>query len=159
MIHYVIGDATQPVGDGRKTIVHVCNDIGGWGRGFVVALSKRWSQPETIYRQAASNRMLDLGRVLSVKVTSDTWVSNMIAQHDVRTIDGVPPIRYDALRNCLTIVATQARTDKSSIHMPRIGCGLAGGEWSKVEALINELMNDLQIYVYDLPDNPIPFNP
>ena len=41
-INYVIGDATQPIGDGAKIIVHVCNDIGGWGRGFVLALTKKW---------------------------------------------------------------------------------------------------------------------
>lgn len=42
-IAYRVGDATQPVGDGPKILVHVCNDIGAWGRGFVVALSRRWA--------------------------------------------------------------------------------------------------------------------
>ena len=49
-LNFIIGDATQPVGEGTKIIVHVCNDIGGWGRGFVVALSKRWPEPERRYR-------------------------------------------------------------------------------------------------------------
>ncbi|RYD76612.1 MAG: Appr-1-p processing protein, partial [Verrucomicrobiaceae bacterium] len=44
-IHYVTGDATRPEGDGARVICHVCNDIGGWGRGFVTALSKRWKGP------------------------------------------------------------------------------------------------------------------
>jgi hypothetical protein len=34
-INFIVGDATTPIGDGLKIIVHVCNDIGGWGRGFV----------------------------------------------------------------------------------------------------------------------------
>ena len=33
-IIYTQGDATQPIGEGTKIIVHVCNDIGGWGRGI-----------------------------------------------------------------------------------------------------------------------------
>jgi O-acetyl-ADP-ribose deacetylase (regulator of RNase III) len=41
-IFYMTGDATAPVGEGQKLIVHVCNDIGAWGAGFVLALSKRW---------------------------------------------------------------------------------------------------------------------
>ncbi|HJK89231.1 MAG TPA: hypothetical protein RMH85_21120 [Polyangiaceae bacterium LLY-WYZ-15_(1-7)] len=49
-IDYVVGDATRPGGDGPKIIVHVCNDVGGWGRGFVTALSKRWAAPEEAYR-------------------------------------------------------------------------------------------------------------
>ena len=43
-ITYQIGDATRPIGDGPKIIAHVCNDAGGWGKGFVVAVSRRWPQ-------------------------------------------------------------------------------------------------------------------
>ena len=50
-INYLEGDATQPIGNGPKIIVHVCNDIGGWGKGFVVAISKRWKEPEAEYRR------------------------------------------------------------------------------------------------------------
>jgi hypothetical protein len=31
-------------------IAHVCNDRGGWGKGFVMAISQRWPQPEMEYR-------------------------------------------------------------------------------------------------------------
>jgi hypothetical protein len=48
-IMYRIGDATLPVAPANSgeeqqanfIIVHICNDIGGWGRGFVLeAISK-----------------------------------------------------------------------------------------------------------------------
>ncbi len=45
-IKYITGDATNPEADGLRIIVHVCNDIGGWGRGFVLALSNKWEVPE-----------------------------------------------------------------------------------------------------------------
>ena len=32
-------------------IVHVCNDIGAWGKGFVMAISNRWPEPESRYRK------------------------------------------------------------------------------------------------------------
>jgi len=50
-IEYVKGDATAPTGDGQKIIVHVCNDLGKWGKGFVLAISRRWKTPEKAYRQ------------------------------------------------------------------------------------------------------------
>jgi O-acetyl-ADP-ribose deacetylase (regulator of RNase III) len=50
-IKYIKGDATKPVGDENKIIVHVCNDIGGWGKGVVVAISKRWKGPEESFRK------------------------------------------------------------------------------------------------------------
>lgn len=46
-IKYVIGDATEPQGTGRKIIAHVCNDCGGWGAGFVLALSAKDYRPES----------------------------------------------------------------------------------------------------------------
>jgi len=33
-IKYIKGDATNPAGEGNKLIVHICNDIGGWGKGL-----------------------------------------------------------------------------------------------------------------------------
>ena len=49
-LQIVQGDATSPPGEGVKIIAHVCNDVGGWGKGFVVAVSKRWPDPEREYR-------------------------------------------------------------------------------------------------------------
>lgn len=51
MINYLKGDATNPEISGNKIIAHICNDVGGWGKGFVVAVSKRWKEPELSYRE------------------------------------------------------------------------------------------------------------
>jgi len=50
-IHYLIGDATKPDVAGNKIIAHICNDVGGWGKGFVLAISKSWPEPERKYRE------------------------------------------------------------------------------------------------------------
>ncbi|MEV7630113.1 hypothetical protein [Actinoplanes sp. NPDC089786] len=47
-----------------------------------------------------------------------------------------PPVRYDAIDKCLHTVAEDAVRLSASVHMPRIGCGLAGGRWERVEPLI-----------------------
>jgi O-acetyl-ADP-ribose deacetylase (regulator of RNase III) len=148
------GDATAPAVEGEKIICHICNDIGGWGRGFVLALSKRWPAPEAQYRQwykQGEPAGFRLGAIQLVEVEPGLAVANMIAQRDIRTLNGVPPIRYDALRECLTALATQAAARKASVHMPRIGCGLAGGSWPEVEAIIDGTLvaADVAVYVYD----------
>lgn len=152
MINYLKGDATLPVGDGNKIIVHCCNDIGGWARGFVLALSARWSKPEEEYRAwfRGERGLHFLGAVQYVPVESDIWVANVIGQHDIRTIDDVPPIRYDALRAGLRRVGRFAAEINASIHMPRIGCGLAGGHWTLVEPIIDDELWGLKVNVYDL---------
>ncbi len=39
----------------------------------------------------------------------------------------------------------------ASVHMPRIGCGLAGGRWPRVEPLIVERLvrRGIEVTVYD----------
>lgn len=49
-ITYLKDDATCPQAKGNRVICHICNDIGGWGKGFVLVLSRRWPEPEAGYR-------------------------------------------------------------------------------------------------------------
>ena len=70
-IEYVRGDATAPQGKGVKLIAHVCNDLGGWGKGFVLAISRRWPEPEAAYRRwhrERSGNDFGLGAVQYVQV-------------------------------------------------------------------------------------------
>jgi O-acetyl-ADP-ribose deacetylase (regulator of RNase III) len=155
-IEYKTGDATAPAGTGPKFIVHVCNDVGGWGRGFVVAISKRWPEPERRYRawhNGEGRQPFALGEVQLVQVTEEIWVANLIGQRDVRPSDGVAPVRYEAIREGLKKVALEAKQLGASVHMPRIGCGLAGGDWNVVTQIIeDELVKaGIAVTVYDLP--------
>lgn len=152
-IKYLKGDATQPIGPGSKIIVHVCNDVGGWGKGFVMAISKKWKDPEINYREwAKSGQNFDLGEVQFVQVEPTIWIANLIGQRDIKKgKDGTPPIRYGAIRKGLAKVSVFAREISASVHMPRIGCGLAGGTWDQVEpALTHELTGmGVETVVYD----------
>lgn len=154
-IHYLVGDATAPVIAGSKIICHVCNDIGGWGKGFVVALSKKWREPEGAYREWHRNRDhndFSLGAVQLVQVSDDLWVANMIGQHGLKKQASRPPIRYDAIEACLKKLAERATDIRASIHMPRIGCGLAGGRWEEIEPIIQRTLcaAGIEVFVYNL---------
>ncbi|MET9734148.1 macro domain-containing protein [Streptomyces sp. NPDC006458] len=153
-ITYLRGDATLPSVKGVKIIAHVCNDIGGWGKGFVLALSRRWPQPEAAYRawhrERASNDFA-LGAVQLVQVDRYVWVANMVGQHGIRTGSKGVPVRYEAMDTALDRLAGHALELGASVHMPRIGCGLAGGKWSRVEPLIDERLvgRGVPVTVYD----------
>ena len=153
-INYIKGDATCPQARGVKIICHICNDIGGWGKGFVLAVSRRWDAPEAEYRTwYASGRDggFALGAVQFVQVEPYIWVANMIAQRGVKSGSSGPPIRYEAVAGSLVQVAAKAKALGASVHMPRIGCGLAGGNWTKIEPLIEEHLvgAGVSVTVYD----------
>ena len=174
MITYLEGDATEPKVKGNKIIAHVCNDIGGWGRGFVLSLSKKWPEPEKMYRrwyQEGESMLLvpghsnvtigqkcELGAVMFVPVAyvglppfkEITYVANMVGQHGVLIKEGVPPVRYEAIETCLKQVKSFIEhIGGGSVHMPRIGCGLAGGKWTEIEPIIERALADVDTYVYD----------
>lgn len=152
-IEYIKGDATSPQGSENKIIVHVCNDIGGWGKGFVMAISKRWKKPETQYREwFKSKKEFELGKVQLVQVEEDLWVANLIGQHKInKDENGEAPIRYNAIEEGLKTVSEFAKTNNASVHMPRIGCGLAGGKWEMIEPIILKTLSNknVEVVVYD----------
>lgn len=148
------GDATSPQAKGPKIVAHVCNDIGGWGKGFVLAVSRRWAEPEVAYRawhRGRNGNDFGLGAVQLVRVKPDVWVANMVAQRGIRTGSAGPPVRYEALARCLGLLAGHAVELGASVHMPRIGCGLSGGKWARVEPLVvGELCGrGVEVTVYD----------
>ncbi|AVZ76480.1 Appr-1-p processing protein [Streptomyces lunaelactis] len=153
-IEYVRGDATAPQGKGVKLIAHVCNDLGGWGKGFVLALSRRWPEPEAAYRlwhRERAGNDFGLGAVRSVQVGPYLWVANMVGQRGMRTGSKGVPVRYEAIDAALASVGDKAVELGASVHMPRIGCGLAGGKWSRIEPLIvaRLVAREIPVTVYD----------
>ena len=152
-IIYLKSDATNPQTEGNKIIAHICNDLGGWGKGFVLAISKRWKNPENEYRKWFQNaENFNLGEIQMVPVEENLWVCNMIGQHKtIANSKGIPPIRYEAIEKCLEKLSHKALKLNAGVHMPRIGCGLAGGKWEEIEPIVERtlLKNNVEVFVYD----------
>jgi O-acetyl-ADP-ribose deacetylase (regulator of RNase III) len=152
-IAYVTGDATHPIGPGPKIIAHICNNVGAWGAGFTGALSGQWPQAEREYRRHFRQYGWKLGDTQIFRVDEDIIVANMVAQQGIGKNNPLPPIRYPALSNCLDSVRQFAVDVNASVHMPRIGTGLAGGSWDRIEPIIQHMLcdRDISVTVYDLP--------
>lgn len=145
---YRVGDATA-VNERPAIIAHVCNDCGAWGAGFSGSLSQRW--PTLAYDYKQWQPTARLGHIQIVAVEPQLWVINMVAQHGLRRRGRPPPIRYIALASALSAVAFEAVERNASLHLPRIGCGLAGGSWTVVEPIIHDTLADVTVTVYDQP--------
>jgi O-acetyl-ADP-ribose deacetylase (regulator of RNase III) len=156
-IVYIKGSATNPIDvSGPKLLIHCCNDILGWGSGFVLAISKRWDKPELEYRKWNN---LKLGMIQVVDVEPDIAVVNMVGQRStgIQVIEvgldriQIPPVRYESIRECLYKVAAEAIKRKASVVGPRFCCGLAGGTWDRIEPIIQETLisKGIPVYIYD----------
>jgi len=144
MIYYIKGNITNPVGKGKKVIIHICNNIGKWEDKSVITLSNKWPMIKKAY---LSWKNPPLGMVQMVKVEKDIFVINMIAQN----IDNITSIKYNALEECIRKVVLNI-SSRASIHVSIIDCKLAGGSWDRVEEIIKvtmELNPGVEVYFYD----------
>jgi O-acetyl-ADP-ribose deacetylase (regulator of RNase III) len=153
-IQYIKGDATVPQAKGNKIIGHICNNLGGWGKGFVLAISKRWQLPEQEYRKWHRNRAKNdfkLGNIQLIQAQNYIYIANMLGQQGMKSGSNGVPIRYESVRECLEKLVKEAKNLNASVHMPRIGCGLAGGKWERIEPLIKETLikNNIPTTIYD----------
>lgn len=159
-INYLKGDATEPIiKEGLRIIPHICNDIGAWGKGFVMALSNKWKEPESEYRLLGGSRKnrIPLGITQTVPVKGGIEVFNMVAQYDIFPQNYIKPIRYDALEVCLNELEDHISILRDSVytlitvHMSYIGVGLAGGNWNIISKIIQTSLVDkgIDVYVYD----------
>lgn len=162
MIHYIKGDVTAPVVlEGHRFVAHVCNNIGWWGRGVSGPIGDRWPTAKIDFlRIPPSQNAAGLGRVVYTTV-QDVTVCGMIAQNNVRSASNPVPLKLPALDACLAALADNVTACqrawtvtpnpplRCTIHMPRIGCGLAGGSWEYIEPLIARNLTAFDVYVYD----------
>ena len=155
-IKYIKGDATEPIiiGDKYSVICHCCNALGAWGKGFVVPLGQKYPIAREKYLKfikmtKEENRF---GSVSFAKATDNIIVANIIGQYNIYPKDGKIPLDYEALEKGFRSVIEMFQTNNIplTVHMPKIGCGLAGGDWNRVEEIIkNTFINsNIEVYVY-----------
>lgn len=151
MITNVVGDATKPQVAGPVIIAHITNNVGAWGAGFVVPLGKEYPRAKDDYNDRRQWRLGDSNIIL---VRRNVWVANMCAQRGI-TKRG-DKIDYFYLNHCLQEVFYTANKIGATVHMPRIGSGLAGGNWNRILEMIMDAADkaDVDVYIYTLPETP-----
>ena len=76
-------------------------------------------------------------------------IANCITQEHYG-YDGHLYVDYDAIRKCMWALNAEAKVDDlGPVAMPRIGCGLAGGDWNIVSKIIMVEFTDVTPVVYD----------
>jgi hypothetical protein len=166
-LEYKVGNLFElmpTTGPKTKVIAHVCNDIGGWGSGFVIPLARQYPEAEKQYRDwwhqsFSQNQTFELGNLglVSVQapdfenektVNGHIYVANMIAQQGTiatpargRTHVDLTPLRYWALACCMKKLANGVCRFPNGVefHVPKFGSDRAGGSWDVIETLIEEL--------------------
>ena len=130
-----------------EAIIHQCNCFGVMGGGFARVLREKY--PEAAEADAATkNGCKDkLGKFSAVKTYDGKIIFNLYSQYrygaDRRHTD------YEAFYTALAAARSHMEIlGLKTVVMPHgIGCGLAGGSWPIVYAMIQEVFENTGIKV------------
>lgn len=71
-----------------------------------------------------------------------------MAQKGVDFNRGIPPLRYEALADCLSRLPGMYPENDTVFHMPKIGSGLGHGDWNTIEGIIRFALNNYEVLIY-----------
>ena len=153
MVNYVKGNLLDSNCD---YICHQVNCQGVMGSGIAKQIRERWPEVYDGYKRFCDyiNKQGEslLGRVMVTNRGCPMHIVNMFSQ-DAYGYDGSRYTSYDAFAHCL-ITLREHVPDDCTIGFPKnIGCGLGGGNWKVISALIEEILGkDYEVYIYEMEE-------
>ena len=148
-IRYVKGDILEAP---EFIIAHGCNAQGVMGSGVAAAIRGKYPNAYNVYSAYHKNENLTMGNVVwsFPDVPAEPIVGNCITQEFFGG-DGKKYVDYYALRKCMQkLDALAYAMDFPAVALPKIGAGLAGGDWDIIEEIIEESFIIAEPVVYVL---------
>lgn len=153
MVKYVKGNLLDSNCD---YICHQVNCQGVMGSGIARQIRERWPKVYESYIHFVNHHNMNeeglLGKILISNISCPTRVINMFSQ-DTYGYDGKRYTSYAAFTQCLMTIKNHVRNHQSIGFPKNIGCGLGGGNWEVISALIEEILGkDYDVYIYELEE-------
>lgn len=147
MITYIEGDIFK---GGDDVIVHGCNCLCNFGAGIALQVLRIYPEAYRADRETGYKDANKLG-------TFSSWTGNNFYTHEksVTVVNAytqfypnvkLKPFDYDAFERVLKKIK-ECFYDRT-IAMPKIGAGLAGGDWNRISKIIEEVFPDKEIKIY-----------
>lgn len=146
MVKYIEGDLFETDCD---LIAHGCNCRGGFGSGVAYTMAQTYPKARDYYLDKYEEDGWKLGDVQMVLQRDGKYIANCATQ-DAYLPRGVQHASYDAILECMQKVKRFAQLKGLSIAMPKIGAGLAGGDWNIIETILETVFVDYDVTVYYL---------
>jgi O-acetyl-ADP-ribose deacetylase (regulator of RNase III) len=159
MITYRKGDVLDALEASEvDVVIHQTNCQGVMGSGIAKQIKTRFPAVYEVYKDLEKhNGKLLLGDVSGAtilrvdkddKLTKSGMILNVNGQ-DKYANRSICNTNYAALGKgllyCLNFIE-----DDSIVAMPKIGAGLGGGDWYVIEAIINSVFPEREVFVYEL---------
>ena len=140
MIQEIVGDLLR---DGKGMICHQVNYQGVMGGGIAYSIAEKLLSQKQ-YREYQRLCMKKGKKLLGTNwyaECGDIIVANMFCQNAEPRIGQTTLTNYVAMELCFRCLRDYAEARGVPIYLPaRIGCGIAGGDWNRVKAIIKNAL-------------------
>jgi len=132
-------------------IVHGCNCFHTFGAGIARAIKKRWPEAyRTDVQRTLYGDRNKLGTITTTSVSSSLTVVNAYTQFDYGSKG--PDVNYEAIRAAFRRIKELYGNRELRFGIPKIGAGLAGGDWDRISRIIEDEMTTESVTVVVLPE-------
>lgn len=152
MIEYIKGDIIKALENGDiDAFSHGCNCQGGFGSGIAGQIAKKWPHVKDSYHSLHQIGEVKLGFFQPVSLKEKgKWIINCGTQ-DNYLPRGIDHVDYEAVKKVMAWTLSFSRSRGLKVGIPKIGAGLAGGNWDRISTIIEEIFDDYPIRVYVYP--------
>ena len=150
MINYVTGDVFKSSDD---VLVHGCNCFCTMGGGVAALIHKYYPGAYKADCKTVSGDDSKIGTYTSWTgkhkfYDKQITIVNAYTQHTYGRNKSSVFADYDGIRRVMTTIRNDFKG--KTICMPKIGAGLAGGDWTIIEKILNDVFTGMTINVYSL---------
>lgn len=165
-IQYKVGDliAAAKAGD-VAVIAHGCNCFNTMGSGIAPKIAEAFPEAWQADQETDRGNREKLGKLSLAFSTGGVLVCNLYSQYTFTgRKKGEMDLDYWALRSSLagmaSVLYTHCKVFNIEPHdlrigLPKIGAGLAGGDWSIISKIIQGRLRDFDVTIYVLKESDL----
>jgi O-acetyl-ADP-ribose deacetylase (regulator of RNase III) len=143
-IEYIKGDLLET---NINHIIHGCNSHGVMRSGVAYALREKYPSAFQDYNDSYNSYGLELGAIVVSVQEDGNVIHNAITQKDYGRDPSRVYVSYWAIAEVFRKINQWGIKE---IAMPKIGAGLANGDWNVISAIIENTLIDTKPFVYVL---------
>ena len=149
IVSTVKGDLIQRAKEGHyNAIVQGCNCFCKMGAGIAKQIKNEFPIAYQVDCETEEGDRSKLGdfTVATVYIGNAKWpvaIVNAYTQYDTATVDDKSPVDYGAIAK--VFIKINEDFTGEYIGIPKIGAGLAGGDWNIIKTLIDAVTPDVDI--------------
>ena len=158
-IQYLKGDIFKHKSDKRYMLVHGCNAQGVMGSGVAKTFKDlypgayaKYQEDVVKFSSIPRDRLGNVSYFFAIdRNETEVILCSAITQENYGR-DGSRYVSYEAIFDSFRDIFNVAFSGSMDVVMPKIGCGLGGGDWFVVSSIIQLLSierPDLKVIVYE----------